>query len=50
MPIHTLTAEKYADLLKRRDQKQKDLDKTRKTAPEQMYRADLSDLRARLAK
>jgi DNA topoisomerase-2 len=50
MPIHTLTAEKYADLLKRRDQKQKDLDKTRKTAPEQMYRADLSDLRSRLAK
>jgi DNA gyrase/topoisomerase IV subunit A len=50
MPIHTLTAEKYADLLKRRDQKQKDLDKTRKTAPEQMYRTDLSDLRARLAK
>jgi DNA topoisomerase-2 len=49
MPIHTLTAEKYAELLKRRDQKQKDLDKTRKTAPEQMYRSDLSELRGKLA-
>lgn len=49
MPIHTLTAEKYAELLKRRDQKQKDLDKTRKTAPDQMYRSDLSDLRSKLS-
>jgi len=50
MPIHTLTAEKYAELLKRRDQKQKELDKARKTTPEQLYRSDLTDLRDMLCK
>jgi len=50
MPIHTLTTEKYAELLKRRDQKQKDLDKSKKLTPEILYRNDLSELRAQLEK
>ena len=50
MPIHTLTSEKYAELLKRRDQKQKDLDKARKLTPEILYRNDLSELRSQLKK
>jgi DNA topoisomerase-2 len=48
MPIHTLTAEKYAELLKRRDGKQKELDKTRKTTPERLYRDDLAELRSKV--
>ena len=50
MPIHTLTTEKYAELLKRRDQKQKDLDRSKKLTPEILYRNDLSELRAQLEK
>lgn len=49
MPIHTLTAEKYAELLKRLDQKRKELERTRKTSPEKFYRDDLADLRSKVA-
>lgn len=49
MAIHTLTAEKYADLLKKQEIKSKDLERIMKKTPEQFYRDDLRDLRAKIA-
>jgi len=50
MPIHTLTAEKYAELLKRLESKQKDYDKVLKTEPADFYKQDLKDLKRQLEK
>lgn len=50
MQIHTLTAEKYAELLKKRDTKEKELEKVKKTRPDDFYRQDLKELRSRVEK
>lgn len=50
MPIHTLTAEKYAELLKKQSSKEKELKDVEKTSPEEFYRKDLKDLRSQVEK
>jgi DNA topoisomerase-2 len=50
MPIHTLTKEKYDDLCKKVELKNKELDKIKKTTHEKMYRDDLSALRKQVEK
>ena len=50
MPIHTLTAEKYAELLKKQSTKEKELKEVEKTSPEEFYRKDLKDLRSQVEK
>lgn len=50
MPIQTLTKEKYDELCKKVDAKQKELDKVNKTSHEKMYRDDLSLLRNQVQK
>ena len=50
MPIHTLTAEKYAELLKKQAAKEKELKEVEKTTPEEFYRKDLKDLRSQVEK
>jgi hypothetical protein len=48
MPIHSLTRERIDEINKSVDSKQKELDKITKTAPADMYRADLKDLRKKV--
>jgi len=50
MPIHTLTAEKYAELLKKQATKEKELKEVEKTTPEEFYRKDLKELRSQVEK
>ena len=50
MPIHTLTAEKYAELLKKQSSKEKELKDVEKTSPDEFYRKDLKDLRSQVEK
>jgi DNA topoisomerase II len=50
LAIHTLTKEKYDDLLLRESQKRDELDKIRKSSPDELYLADLRELRAKIAK
>jgi DNA topoisomerase-2 len=50
MPIQTLTKEKYEDLCKKVDLKNKELEKVKKTTHEKMYRDDLSALRKQVEK
>ncbi len=50
MPIWTLTNEKFVELQKKVDLKQKELDKVKKTTPEKMYRDDLASLRNQVMK
>ena len=50
MPIHTLTAEKYAELLKKQAAKEKELKEVEKTTPEEFYRKDLKELRSQVEK
>lgn len=50
MPIQTLTQEKYDELCKRVDSRNKELDKVKRTSPEKMYRDDLSLLRVQVQK
>jgi DNA topoisomerase-2 len=50
MPIQTLTQEKYDELCKKVDAKNKELDKIKKTSPDKMYRDDLSALRVQVLK
>ena len=50
MPIHTLTKEKYDDLCKKVELKNKELDKIKKTTHEKMYRDDLAALRKQVEK
>jgi DNA topoisomerase-2 len=48
MPIWSLTHEKYAELQKRVEGKTKELDRITKKTPDQFYRDDLHDLRAKI--
>lgn len=50
MPIHTLTLEKFQELLSQVDSKQKELEEIRKAQPVQMYRSDLLELKKALNK
>jgi DNA topoisomerase-2 len=50
MPIHTLTAEKYEELVKKIEEVKKEIEKVMKTQPIDFYRRDLKDLRKRLEK
>jgi len=50
MPIQTLTKEKYDELCKKVDAKQKELDKVNRTSHEKMYRDDLALLRTQVQK
>jgi DNA topoisomerase-2 len=50
MPIHTLTKEKYEELLSNEFQKQVELDEVKKKEPVQMYKSDLLDLKKSLSK
>ena len=50
MPIHSLTAEKYAELLKRHSVKTKEREKVEKTSAEDFYRQDLKELRTQVEK
>ena len=45
MPIHTLTREKYEELLSQEAEKKKELDQVKKSDPKEMYRKDLKDLK-----
>lgn len=50
MPIHNLTHEKYQELLKKRDDKKKELEKIEKKEPFEFYREDLRELRKQIEK
>jgi DNA topoisomerase-2 len=50
MPIHTLTLEKYEELLKKLDEVKKEIEKVTKTKPIDFYRRDLKDLRKHIEK
>ena len=50
MPIYSLTSEKYAELLKKVEQKMKEKEKIEKTSPTDFYRQDLKDLRLQVEK
>lgn len=50
MPIHTLTKEKYEELLLQKVEKQKELDIVKAAAPINMYKTDLKDLKTVLLK
>ena len=45
MPIHTLTKEKYEELLLQKVELEKELDIVKSTLPIDMYKKDLSDLK-----
>lgn len=45
MPIHTLTKEKYEELLSQKAAQEKELDIVKSTLPIDMYKKDLSDLK-----
>jgi len=50
MPIHTLTKEKYEELLAQKQEKTAELDVIKSTAPIDMYKKDLNDLKKVLSK
>ena len=50
MPIWSLTAEKYADLQKKHEQKLKERKKVENTTPKDFYKRDLQDLFAQVEK
>lgn len=50
MPIHSLTKEKYEELLEQIKENQKEIDRISKQVPLEMYREDLKTLKKRLAK
>jgi hypothetical protein len=50
MPIHTLTKEKYEELLSQQAELEKEIDIVKATAPIDMYRTDLNDLKKVLSK
>lgn len=50
MAIYALTVEKYSELQKKLDQKQKEREKVEKTKPVDFYRQDLKDLRSQVEK
>ena len=50
MPIHTLTKEKYEELLLQQAERERELDVVKATAPIDMYKKDLRDLRTVISK
>ena len=50
MPIHTLTKEKYEELLSQQAELEKEISIVKATAPIDMYRTDLNDLKKVLSK
>jgi len=50
MPIHTLTKEKYEELLLQKAERERELEVVKATAPIDMYRTDLKDLKNVLSK
>lgn len=50
MPIHTLTKEKYEELLSQQAELEKELEIVKSTAPINMYKTDLKDLKSVLSK
>jgi len=50
LPIHTLTLEKFQDLLSQVEEKSSELEKIRKIEPIQMYKSDLLELKRALVK
>jgi DNA topoisomerase-2 len=50
MHIQTLTLEKYEELTKKVQAREKELDKVKKTTPEKMYREDLTQLKNHVQK
>jgi len=50
MPIHTLTKEKYEELLHQQYNKEVELEKIKKMDPKEMYMNDLSDLKKAIKK
>jgi len=50
MPIHTLTKEKYEELLSQQAELEKEIDIAKATTPIDMYRTDLNDLKKVLSK
>lgn len=49
LAIHTLTKEKYDDLVKRENEKRKELRRVEETAPKTMYLQDLQELRRKIS-
>ena len=49
MPIHSLTKEKFDEINKLVVSRRKTLEKIQKTSSDDMYRADLKELRSKLA-
>jgi DNA topoisomerase-2 len=45
LPIHTLTKERYEELLSQESDKKKELEKVKKSDPKDMYKKDLQDLK-----
>jgi hypothetical protein len=45
MPIHTLTKEKYEELLAQEAEKKAELEQVKKSDPREMYKKDLQDLK-----
>lgn len=50
MPIHTLTKEKYEELLQQKAEKEKELEVVKATKPINMYKTDLKELKTVLSK
>ena len=50
MPIHTLTKEKYEELLLQEAEKERELAEMKKRKPIDMYKEDLNDLKKELKK
>ena len=50
MPIHTLTKEKYEELLAQKAEREEELKKIKATKPVDMYITDLEDLKKVLSK
>ena len=50
MPIHSLTKEKYEELLKQLEEKKVELEDTKKLIPKKMYQLDLTDLKKEVEK
>ncbi len=49
MPIHSLTKEKFDEINKLVSSRRKTLEKIQKTSPDDMYRADLRELRSKIS-
>jgi hypothetical protein len=48
MPIHSLTNEKYIELIKNTKEKKEELDLIKEKEPKEMYLSDLNELKKKL--